>query len=129
MQGGANKIIYKELSYKIIGILFDVFNEIGPGYKEKHYQKAIEVEFRKRGINFISQCPYKIRYKGDIIGSYYMDFLVEGKIVLEIKKGDFLSRKNINQINGYLRATGLKLGILVNFTSDGIKYKRILNIK
>ena len=130
MQGGlkTDKIIYPELSYKIIGILFEVSNIIGPGFKEKHFQRAIEVAFNKYKIRFLRECPFRLRYHGKIIGRYYMDFVVEDRIVLEIKRGDYFSRQNIHQLKGYLEATGLKLGILANFTSSGLRYKRIINL-
>lgn len=124
-----DKVVYKELSYVIVGILFEVFNEIGYGYQEKHYQKAIEKSFFSNKIKFKSQVPYKIKFKGEEVGRYYLDFLIEGKIILEIKKGNYFAKRNINQVNGYLKATGLKLAILANFTSDGVKFKRLLNIK
>ena len=72
MQGRSerNKLLYPELSYKIIGILFEVSNNLGPGLKEKHYQKAVEIALKKYGIYFISQCPYLLRFKGKIVGRY-----------------------------------------------------------
>ena len=121
------KIIYKELSYKIVGILFEVFNELGAGYQEKYYEKAIEKCLLDENINHIRQAPYVLKMRGEIIGKYYLDFLIDDKIVLELKKGDYFSRNNINQVKGYLQATGKKLGILANFTSLGVKIKRILN--
>ena len=121
-------ILYSDLSYEIIGILYEVSSELGGGYQEKYYQRAVEVAFTKNNISYISQCPYKIKYRGEIIGRYFMDFVVEDKIVLEIKRGDYFRRSNINQIKGYLEATDLKLGILINFTSKGLKYKRIVNL-
>ena len=121
-------ILYPELSYKIIGILFEVNNALGPGFKEKHYHKGVEIAFSKYQIRFVSQCPYIIKFRGEIVGRYYMDFVVEDKIVIEIKRSDYFSLANINQLAGYLKATGLKLGLLVSFTSNGLRYKRILNI-
>lgn len=123
-----SEIIYKELSYKIVGISFEVFNELGYGYKEKHYEKIIEKYLLQNNIKFHRQAPYKINFKGEIIGTYYMDFIIEDKIVLEIKQENYFSRNNIGQINGYLRATGLKLGLLINFTQRGVKYIRIVNL-
>lgn len=122
-------MVYKELSYVIVGILFEVFNELGYGYQEKHYQKAIEKSFSSNKIKFRSQVPYKIKFKKEEIGRYFLDFLIEDKIILEIKKGNYFAKRNINQVNGYLKATDLKLAILANFTSDGVKFKRLLNIK
>lgn len=123
-----SKVIYPELSYEIINVLFAVDNELGYGHREKYYQKALEVIFSRKGIKFVPQCPYKILFKGQIIGRYFMDFVIEEKVVLEIKEGDYLYRKNVKQIYGYLKATNLKLGILANFTRDGVKYKRIVNL-
>ena len=125
----SDKIVYPELSYKIIGIAFEVYNTLGGGYKEKHYQKALEIAFRRALLTFQSQCSYKVRYKNEIIGRYFMDFVIEDKIVLEIKSGDYYAHRNFNQVKGYLHATNYKLGILANFTSSGLKYKRVLNIK
>lgn len=130
MQGGIEKekIIYRDLSYKLIGIIYEVYNDLGYGYQEKIYQKAIESALMKAGIKFKPQCPYKVKYKEEIVGRYFIDFIIENKIVLEIKRGDYYSRNNFKQVIGYLKVTELKLAILVNFTSAGIRYKRVLNI-
>ena len=126
---GNNKIIYKKLSYEIVGILFEIFNEIGYGYNEKHYEKATAkmMEFKK--IKFKTQVPINLIFKTEIIGRRYLDFLIENKIILELKRGNYFSKRNIHQVNEYLRATGLKLAILANFTSRGVKFARIINIK
>ncbi len=129
MQGGINNLVYPELSYKIVGVLYEVYNNLGFGYKEKIYQRAIEKELETLGIKYYSQAPYIIKYKKEIIGKRYLDFLIEDKIILEIKKGDYYARQNYQQVMEYLRVTNLKLAILSNFTSSGIKYKRIVNTK
>ncbi len=130
MQGGVRNqdILYPDLSYKIIGILFEVNNLLGPGLLEKHYQKALEISFKENKIKFIPQCPYKVSFKGQVIGRYFMDFVIEEKIVVELKRGEYFSNNNIKQLLGYLKITNLKLGLLVSITSNGLKYKRILNI-
>jgi GxxExxY protein len=121
------KIIYKELSYRIVGILYEVYNVLGYGYLEKHYEKAIAEKFIKLKINFRRQVPYAITYLGKKIGRNFVDFIIEEKIVLELKRGDYFSVSNINQIKGYLAVTGLKLAILTHFTSRGVKIFRIFN--
>jgi GxxExxY protein len=126
MQGG-DKFIYKDLSYKIVGILYEVYNELGYGYKEIHYERAVEKFLKDCDINYARQSPYKIRVGGEIIGRYYMDFIVDSKIVLELKQGNYFSRSNIKQVERYLIATNLKLGIIANFTSNGVRYYRVLN--
>lgn len=122
------KVIYPELSYKIIGTVFDVFNSLGYGYQEKYYQKALAVALKDNDIEFKEQVPTKILYKNNLLGIYFLDFLVDDKIVLEIKKSPRFSRKNIEQVYAYLKATNLKLGILVNFSPNDVKFKRILNL-
>ena len=122
-------LIYPELCYKIIGVLFDVYNELGSGFQERYYQRAVSTAFRKCGVVFREQVSVPLEYKGSKVGRYYLDFLVEDKLVLELKKGEYFPRENIQQIYAYLRATQLKLGILANFTSSGIKFKRVLNLR
>jgi len=119
-------LIHPELSYQIVGILFDVSNELGHGYQEKHYQKAIAAALQKAGIAYTEQAPVQINYKGEKVGIYFLDFLIENKIVLEIKRGEYFSKTNLKQVSGYLKATGLQLGIVANFTANGLKFKRIV---
>ncbi len=121
-------LIYPELCYKIVGILYDVYNELGFGYQEKYYQRAIAIAFNKNKIQFEEQVNVLLDYQNSNIGRYFLDFLIKDKMVLEIKRGDYFSKKNIEQIYPYLIATNLKLGILANFTSSGVKFKRIVNI-
>jgi len=123
-----DKIIYKELSYQIVGILFDVYNELDYGHNEKYYYKAIGKAFDLKNIKYKSQAGFKIKYKGEEIGKYFLDFVVENKVVLELKKGAYFSKKNIEQIRSYLNVTGIKLAILANFTPAGVKFYRLLNI-
>lgn len=130
MYGGIHnnqKIIYKELSYEIVGLLFEVYNELGYGYQEKFYQRAIAIALDKKSIKYQQQIPFNVTYKGVKLGRYFLDFLIDGKIILEIKKGEHYSKKNIEQVKGYLKATKLKLAILANFTAQGVKFLRVLN--
>jgi GxxExxY protein len=122
-------LVYPELSYQIIGILFEVFKQLGGGYQEKYYQRAIALELRRCKLKYREQVSMPLNYKDERIGKYFLDFLIEDKIILEIKKDKNFSRKNIEQVVGYLRAFNLKLGILANFTSQGLKFKRIVNIE
>ena len=121
-------LIYPELSYKLVGILFDVYNELGSGFQEKYYYRGIREALKTANLSFKEQQFIPLKYKESKIGHYFIDFVVEEKIVLEIKQGERFLKGNINQVYGYLMAQNLKLGILVNFTRDGIKFKRILNI-
>jgi GxxExxY protein len=127
MQGG-NKIVYhKELSYKIIGAMYEVYNELGYGYQEKYYERAVEKVFPTLDLKYKSQVPYKISFKGEIVGRYFLDFLVEDKIIVELKKGRYFSKRNVEQVKAYLQVTKLQLAILVNFTPNNVKFLRVLN--
>lgn len=122
-----SKIVYPKLSYKIMGIVFGAYNDLGYGYQEKYYQRAIALDFDKNNIKYIREKEVKLNYNGKSIGRYFLDFLVKDKIVLELKVSEHFHTRDIKQILGYLKSDGLKLGILILFTKERIKYKRIIN--
>ncbi len=122
-------LIYSKECYKIIGLIFNIFNEFGYGHKEKFYQEVIAEVFRENRIEFKEQLKVKLKYRDKDLGLYFFDFLVFGKIVIEIKQRNYFSKKDIEQIYAYLRATRLNLGLLVHFTKSGIRYKRIVNLQ
>ena len=122
-------IVYPQLSYAINWALFSVFKELGQGYQEKYYQRAIAKEFQARSILFKEQVQVPLAYRQESIGAYFLDFLIDGKVVLEIKRGDYFRKHTIEQIVGYLRATKLQIGLIANFTQNGVKIRRILNAK
>jgi GxxExxY protein len=121
------ELLYKDLSFQIIGIIFKVFNKLGYGYQEKYYQRAIAIDFDEEGINYIREKEFKLNYHGNPIGRYFLDFIIENEIVLELKVSNSFHSEDVKQILGYLKASGLRLGILVIITKNGIKYKRIVN--
>lgn len=122
-------LVYKDECYKIIGLIFEVFNNVGYGHKESFYQKATANSFLENKIKFKQQVKARVKYKEKEIGFYIFDFLVFEKIVVELKQKNYFSKKDIDQIYSYLKAANLKLGILVYFTKEGIRYKRIINLK
>jgi len=121
-------LIYPELCYKVMGVLFEVWTRLGYGHKEKIYQKAIEEEFKSAKLEFQRELPVKIIYKNNLIGLYYFDFLIKDKIILETKIRNYFSPKNINQLYSYLKVKNLKLGLIAHFTKTGVKFKRVVNI-
>ena len=123
------KVVHKELSFKIIGILFEVYNNLGYGYQEKYYERAIEKYFKDRKIKFKRQALFNIAIKGEIIGRYYLDFLVEDKIVLEIKKGNHFSKQNISFAKSMFRLCEevLRRGNLKR-TSTSLRRKLVLKL-
>ncbi len=121
------EILYPNLSYRVMGVLYCVHNELGARYQEKYYQRAIEMELVRQKIPFEKEKMISLIFKGKPIGKYFLDFVIDGKIALEIKTIDFFTKKDWRQIKNYLQAANLELGILVNFNSNRLIYKRILN--
>jgi len=121
-------IIYADETYEIVGMMYDIWDEIGFGHKENFYQRAVAKIFEINKKKFKEQLRLKVKMKNVEIGEYILDFLYEDIIVIELKQGNGFSKRNINQIYSYLKATGLKLGLLINFTREGVKFKRIVNL-
>lgn len=122
------ELIYSEISYEIIGALFEVSNDLGSGYQEKIYQRAVAVVLERKGFSFREQVPVKVTFQGRIVGRYFLDFLIQDIIVLELKRGSYFSPQNIKQVVAYLKATNRQLGIIANFTSKGVRIKRLVNL-
>jgi GxxExxY protein len=120
---------YKNLSYKLIGLAYKVYNELGYGYQEKYIQRAYERELQSESLKYLKEVAYSIDYFDKNIGRYFMDFVVEDIIVVEFKVANNFYSRYLKQVLGYLRKSGLKLGLLIIFTDDGVKIKRIANCK
>ena len=120
----AEKILYKELSYKLVGCFYKVYNTLGPGHKEDIYHKALKIEFEEVGIKYISQKRLKIRYNDKEIGFYQPDFIIEDKIILEIKSVLLVPKVFEKQLYYYLKGSSYRLGFLVNFGSEKIDIMR-----
>jgi len=114
------EFLYGEISYKINGILIEVFKELGAYAREKQYSNLTEEKFKERGIKF--EREVLIGDSGNIL-----DYIVEGKIVLELKAKPFLTKEHFDQVKRYLHQTNLKLGILVNFRTNYLNPQRVLN--
>lgn len=122
------EVIYPQESYNIIGACFEVYNEMGCGFLEAVYQECLEQEFHLRHIGFQPQVELELRYKGHLLRQKYVpDFVCFGKIVLEIKAVQKLAAEHQAQVHNYLKATGKKLGLLVNFGCyPKLQYQRIV---
>lgn len=119
-------LLYPELSYKLQGIIFNVANKYGTGLKEGIYQKALAEEFSKIGLNFVSQKRINIYSleTGKVLGSYVPDFIIDDKIILEIKATGYPTRQDVAQQRSYLRASAYELGYLVNFGTPELLIQR-----
>ncbi len=121
-------LLFPELSYKIIGCAYDVFNQIGPGHLEKIYQSAMSKALKNADLKVKEQVCHDVNYNGEKVGRGFFDFLVEDKIIIELKRGKFYFSKELSQITEYLKMSKLELGIIIRFTPDGIRTKRVVNI-
>ena len=115
-----------DLTYKVRGAIFEVNSILGHGFLEKVYEKALMVELRLRGIKAESQVPVEVIYKGEEVGEYVADIVVEGQIILELKAIDSLQKIHEAQLLNYLKATEGKLGFLVNFKHPKAEIKRFV---
>ncbi len=116
----------EELTYKVIGAAMKVHNALGPGLKEAAYQKALSLEMERTGLSFEAEKAVTISADGAEIGLLYLDHLVEGELVVEDKAfSHLLTKEEIAQVITYLCATGLKVGLLLNFGRRRLEYKRI----
>lgn len=121
-------LLFSEESYKICGALFDVFKELGSGHREKVYQSASEKALENKGFVVQREVSVPVFFQGMNVGRYRLDFLINNQIIVELKAGELTSKKYIEQVVGYLRALDLQLCILAQFTSKGVRTRRILNI-
>ena len=120
-------IIFKEESYKVVGACMEVHKQLGMGFKEVVYKDALELEFKKGEIPFKREKQFKIEYKGIVLPhKYYADFIVFDSIILEVKSAPFIVNNFVAQTINYLKASGMKLGIIVNFGEKSLTYKRVV---
>lgn len=120
-------VIYKEESYQIIGICMEIHNYLGHGFSEIVYKDALEIEFRKAGIFYEREKEYEVVYKEIIFPhKFYADFVINEKIILEIKGKNQIAETDLAQAINYLKVSDNKLAIIVNFGESKLNYKRIV---
>lgn len=119
-----DNFLYKDLSYKIIGCFYDVYNELGPAHKEQIYHEALKVIFTEKDIRYDEKKIIKMGFRGKEIGVYEPDFIVEDKIIIEIKSVLNMPKVFEKQLYYYLSGTDYKVGYLVNFGNEKIDIRR-----
>ena len=121
--------LYKELTEKLIGASFRVYNTLGYGFREKEYQRAYASELEKLVIRFQRELYCYLKYNGKIISKFFIDFLVESKVVVELKVAEGFYKKHFDQVMTYLKDNKIQIGLLIIFTSNKVLVKRIINQK
>ncbi len=118
-------ILYKDLSYEIIGLAMEVHNKLGYAFLEKVYENALMILFRRNGVKAQQQASMSVYFEGEVVGTYFSDILVEDKIILELKALEKITNAHIAEMLNYLRATGLRLAIILNFGKSKLEYETI----
>ena len=119
-------LVFGDLTYRVIGAAMAVHNTLGPGFLETVYEKALMVELELAGLKALRQAAIPVLYRGVNVGDYFADILVEGRLILELKTVDTSSDVHRAQVLNYLKATGLKLALLINFTGQKLQWERIV---
>lgn len=120
------KLLYADLTYKIRGAIFNVYNELGNGHKEQVYQKALIKEFEEIQLPYKKEVSLNVRYKEVIVGNYRPDFVIDEKVIVEIKAVEFMPKSFEIQLVHYLKTTNFAVGLLVNFGAPRLMIKRLV---
>ncbi|MBC7782397.1 MAG: GxxExxY protein [Burkholderiales bacterium] len=122
------ELILKDEVYSIVGAAFEVYNELGCGFLESIYQEAMEIELAARGIPFLAQAPLRIRYKNQVLAKQYIaDIICFGAVLVEIKAVDQIISVHESQALNYLKATGLRVAVIINFgAAVELEWKRLV---
>jgi GxxExxY protein len=116
-----------EITEKILSACFEVSNELGHGFLESVYEKALTIALRDQGLNAENQVALQVKFRNQDVGNFYADVIVEEKVLLELKAAKSLASEHIAQTLNYLKTTGLEVGLLVNFGNPKLEYRRFEN--
>ncbi len=120
------ELLYKELTFAVIGAAMEVHRILGPGFLEAVYQSALARELDLRGIHFEQQIRLPVSYKDVIVGEYIADFMIDGKLIVEIKAVSNFNSQHQAQAMHYLAATGCRLALLLNFGTGSLEHRRVI---
>ena len=115
---------HSELTERIIGCAYDVYNTLGAGFLESVYERSFLIELREAGLEASAQCPLTVYYRDEAVGQFFADVLVNHLVVVELKAIDSLSKAHEVQLVNYLAATGLSVGLLINFGPEKVEVRR-----
>jgi GxxExxY protein len=120
------ELIHKELVYQVVGCAMKVHRELGYGFLEKVYENSLMLLLKKEGITVKQQHPVPVYFEGETVGEYFADILIEDKILIELKTVEKISKVHYAQLLNYLKATGIQLGLLINFGPQKLEYERLI---
>jgi GxxExxY protein len=115
---------YEELTHKVIGCAYNVFNQLGFGFLESVYQKAMIIELSKNGLKYDAEMPLKVYYDDQVVGEFYIDLYIEDTVVVELKSVENIGKQHEVQLVNYLNGTKKDIGFLINFGPTGVNVKR-----
>ena len=121
-----DRILHKDLSFKIVGLAMQAHRELGPGFLEKVYENALMILFEENGISAQAQLPIRVHFHGRIVGDYIADILVENSIIVELKAQERILQLHKAQTLNYLRTTSFRLALLLNFGKASLEHERIV---
>ncbi len=121
--------MHEEITKVIIGCAFEVINELGAGFLESVYEKALLLALRQKGLSAIPQHSVKVMFRGECVGNFYADIFVEENVIIELKAVKTIAPEHQAQIINYLNATGIEVGLLINFGNPKLEYKRFTRSK
>lgn len=119
-------LLHGEMTYCVIGLAMEVHNKLGVGFLEKVYENALMVAFRRDGIHAQQQAPIKIHFEYVVVGDYVADILIEDKLILELKAVEAITAIHRAQVINYLKATGIRLALILNFGNPKLQHERIV---
>ena len=120
---------HSEITEAVIGCAFEVIKELGPGFLESVYEKALLVALLQKGLSAVAQHPLKVSFRGENVGEFFADILVEQKVLIELKTVKTLAPEHQAQLINYLHACGIEVGLLINFGNPRLEIKRCFNAK
>ena len=118
--------LYSDLTYRIIGCAMEVHKELGDGFLEKIYENALIIALKENCLNASVQKPLKVKFHNQVVGDYFADIIVEDKVIIELKAISMILDEHRAQIINYLKATGIRVGLLINFGSKSLEYERFI---
>ena len=119
-------MVQEELSFQIIGCCMAVHNSLGPGLLEQCYHNGLFYELKASGLGVGYNAPFIVKHRGEVVGEYFADLLVEGRVIIELKAVKQLGNEHIAQVINYLHLSGCRLGLLVNFLGSVLEWKRLV---